>query len=39
MTHYGKMDNNIYKDKQVEFIVILKLNIEQVTGKQAGEWY
>jgi hypothetical protein len=38
MAHYGKPDNNIYKDKQVEFIVILKLNIDQITGKQSGDW-
>jgi nitroimidazol reductase NimA-like FMN-containing flavoprotein (pyridoxamine 5'-phosphate oxidase superfamily) len=38
MAHYGKPDNNIYKEKQVEFIVILKLNIDQITGKQSGDW-
>jgi hypothetical protein len=38
MAHYGKNDNNVYQDKQVEFIVILKLNIEEITGKQLGSW-
>jgi hypothetical protein len=38
MAHYGKSENNVYKDKQVDFIVILKLTIEQITGKQLGEW-
>jgi hypothetical protein len=38
MAHYGKKDNNVYQDKQVEFIVILKLNIEEITGKQLGNW-
>ena len=36
MAHYGKSGNTVYKDKQVDFIVILKLNIEQITGKQLG---
>ncbi len=38
MAHYGKSGKNVYKDKQVDFVVILKLNIEQITGKQLGEW-
>jgi uncharacterized protein len=38
MTHYGKNENNVYKDKLVDFIVILKLSIEKITGKQSGIW-
>lgn len=38
MAHYGKKDHNVYQDKQVEFIVILKLNIDEITGKQLGNW-
>jgi len=38
MAHYGKPGNNVYKDKQVDFIVILKLNIKQITGRQLGNW-
>lgn len=38
MAHYRKPVNNVYKDKQVDFIVILKLIIEQITGKQSGNW-
>ena len=38
MAQYGKKDHNSFKDKQVEFIVILKLNIDEVTGKQLGNW-
>jgi uncharacterized protein len=38
MAHYGKTENNHYNDLQVELIVILKLNIEQVTAKQSGDW-
>jgi uncharacterized protein len=38
MAHYGKKNDNAYQDKQVEFIVILKLNIEEITGKQLGNW-
>jgi len=38
MAHYGKPDNNVYKEKEVNFIVILKINIEEITGKQLGHW-
>jgi len=38
MRHYGNPDNNVYKDKEVNYIVILKLNIEEITGKQLGNW-
>jgi len=38
MSHYGKSENNVYKDKNVGFMVILKLTIEQLSGKQAGDW-
>lgn len=38
MAHYGKKIDNVYKDKEVEFIVILKLNIEEISGKQLGNW-
>jgi nitroimidazol reductase NimA-like FMN-containing flavoprotein (pyridoxamine 5'-phosphate oxidase superfamily) len=38
MAHYGKPDNNVYKEKEVDFIVILKINIEEITGKQLGNW-
>ncbi len=37
MEHSGKL-NNDYNSKAVEKILILKLNIKQVTGKQAGDW-
>jgi uncharacterized protein len=38
MKQHGKSENNIYKKSNVEAIVILKLNIEQITGKQSGDW-
>jgi uncharacterized protein len=38
MSHYGRKDNNVYRDQQVEVIVILKLKIEEITGKQLGSW-
>lgn len=38
MAHYGKTENNIYKEKQVEFIVVLKLKIDEISGKQSGDW-
>jgi uncharacterized protein len=38
MAHYGKSGENIYKDNHIENIVILKLNIEEISGKQSGDW-
>ncbi len=38
MAHYGKTDKNIYPDKQIGKVLILKLKIEGITGKQSGNW-
>ncbi len=38
MGHYGKKGVNSYKDNHIENIVILKLNIEEISGKQSGNW-
>lgn len=38
MEHYGRTENNVYKEKNVKSIVILKINIEKVTMKQSGDW-
>jgi uncharacterized protein len=38
MAHYGKTDENIYKDNHIDNILILKLNIEEISGKQSGNW-
>jgi hypothetical protein len=38
MTQHGKTMNNVYKEEQVENLVILKLTIERVTGKQSLNW-
>ena len=38
MSHYGKKDNNVFQDNQVESVMILKLNIDEITGKQSGKW-
>lgn len=38
MAQHGRKEGNIYKDKQVEFIVILKINIDEISGKQSGDW-
>jgi len=38
MKQHGKSENNIYKKSNVDSILILKLNIEQITGKQSGDW-
>lgn len=38
MAQHGKDENNIYKEKQVINMVILKITIESVVGKQSGNW-
>jgi uncharacterized protein len=38
MAHYGKTGPNAYKDNNIENILILKLNIEEISGKQSGDW-
>jgi nitroimidazol reductase NimA-like FMN-containing flavoprotein (pyridoxamine 5'-phosphate oxidase superfamily) len=38
MAHYGKTDKNIFQNKEVENLLILKLTIEEITGKQSGNW-
>jgi nitroimidazol reductase NimA-like FMN-containing flavoprotein (pyridoxamine 5'-phosphate oxidase superfamily) len=38
MAHYGKTDKNIFQDKQIGNVLILKLKIEEITGKQLGNW-
>lgn len=37
MKQHGR-DQNSYKKKLVDNMVILKLNIHEVTGKQSGKW-
>ena len=38
MAHYGKSGVNSYMDNHVENIIIMKLNIEEISGKQSGNW-
>jgi uncharacterized protein len=38
MAHYGRKGAIIYKDNHIENIIILKLNIEEISGKQSGDW-
>ena len=38
MAHYGKTENIVYNDSQVQSIVILRLKINQMTCKQSGDW-
>jgi uncharacterized protein len=38
MAHYGRKGANIYMDNHIENIIILKLNIEEISGKQSGDW-
>jgi nitroimidazol reductase NimA-like FMN-containing flavoprotein (pyridoxamine 5'-phosphate oxidase superfamily) len=37
MEHYGKFDN-VFNNAQIDKIVILKLNIVSISGKQSGDW-
>jgi len=38
MAHHGKVDANAYDEKQLKAVVILRIAIERVTGKQLGDW-
>ena len=38
MAQHGKKDANEYNDNQVRSIVVVKLAIETITGKQSGDW-
>jgi hypothetical protein len=38
MAHHGKTDANVYDERQLTALVILKLTIESVAGKQLGKW-
>jgi uncharacterized protein len=38
MSHYGKSGHNLYDERQVDNLVILKLTIDKMTGKQSGNW-
>jgi len=38
MAHYGKTDPNLYDEKQLAAVVILRLVVESVSCKQLGHW-
>ena len=38
MAHYGKMDPNLYDEKQLAAVVVLRVTIESVACKQLGHW-
>jgi nitroimidazol reductase NimA-like FMN-containing flavoprotein (pyridoxamine 5'-phosphate oxidase superfamily) len=38
MAHYGKTDQNVFDEKQLRAVVILKISIESVSCKQLGDW-
>lgn len=38
MTHNGAPENTDFNDKKVDSVVILKLTINTITGKQSGNW-
>lgn len=37
MEHHGKM-NNLYNEKILDKLVVLRLDIDSMTAKQSGEW-
>jgi nitroimidazol reductase NimA-like FMN-containing flavoprotein (pyridoxamine 5'-phosphate oxidase superfamily) len=37
MSHYGRSENT-YDEKYLQRIVLLKLKIESISGKQSGDW-
>jgi len=38
MAHYGRSDKLIYNEASIERMVILKLKIDEISGKQSGDW-
>lgn len=38
MKQHGSVGNLIFEKKQVEFVVILKVKIDQLTAKQSSNW-
>jgi len=38
MSHYGAPDQTAFKASQVRSLVVLKLTIDRLTGKQSGNW-
>lgn len=38
MKQHGAMGDLVFEKKEVDFIVILKLTITSITGKQSGNW-
>jgi hypothetical protein len=38
MAHYGKTDPNLYDEKQLAAVVILRIAIESIACKQLGHW-
>jgi uncharacterized protein len=38
MAHYGISEANSYDEKNIHGLVILKLDIKEISGKQSGDW-
>ncbi len=38
LTHYGKVGPNVYDEKHLRAVVILRISIESVSCKQLGDW-
>jgi uncharacterized protein len=38
MAHYGRNDGNVYNEKHLENLVVLRLTVKEISGKQSGDW-
>ncbi len=38
MAHYGGPESNVFNERNVKSVVILKINIDEWTMKQSGNW-
>ncbi|OFY62263.1 MAG: hypothetical protein A2V64_10905 [Bacteroidetes bacterium RBG_13_43_22] len=38
MAHYGKRLGSIYPDTRIRKVLVLKLKIDEITGKQSTDW-
>ncbi len=38
MAHYGRQEGNTYEDKFIQAILVLKVVVSSVSGKQSGDW-
>ena len=38
MKQHGAVGEQIFEKKQIEFVVILKIKIEEISAKQSSNW-